>query len=504
MGSGQTRGMKSLALVLALTLSFFGARAAEPALTLYNQGFGVVREQIPLDLKEGTNTVTTSEVTAHLEPASVILRDPTGATELQIIEQNYRNDPVSQDLLLQHFEGQSIPFKINSDTNIIGKIVRAPYILHDDAPGKPIYWQRQMAMVRSSGNQPLIEVDGKLRFGLPGHPLFPSLSDDSILKPTLSWTLQSAVASTSPVELAYVSQGFSWEADYNLIGTEKDDNVTMIGWITMRNDSGRSFPEAQIKLVAGDVSKVEEEGRMRKDIRAMAFGSGAAQEEVTEKAFDEFHLYTLPRRTTLRDREMKQVEFIRAENVPGRTVYIYNGADINQPQYRNWQREQMRDDQSFGVQSHKEVWVYREVKNTKENGLGLPLPKGTVRFYREDSADRQLEFVGENTIDHTPKDETLKIYTGNAFDLVGERKRTNIIVDSGRSTLTESFEITLRNHKTTPVTIKVVESLYRWSTWEITESSDTHEKTDSQTMEFLAQLEPDAEKVITYTVRYTW
>ncbi len=498
--------MKSIALILPLLLSLLAARAAEPALTLYNQGFGVVREQIPLDLKEGVNTVSTTEVTAHLEPASVILRDSTGAAELRILEQNYRNDPISQDLLLQHFEGQSIPFQImreNREAIAIGKIVRAPYVLHGDARGNQPYWQRQMAMVNSSGNQPLIEVDGKLRFGLPGVPLFPALGDDSILKPTLSWTLQSAAASTSPLELAYVSRGFNWEADYNLIGTEKGDEVTLLGWITMRNDSGRGFPDAQIKLVAGDVSKVEDEEIGVSRDRAF---SGVMKEEagVTEKSFDEYHLYTLPRRTTLHDREMKQVEFIRAERVSSRTVYIYNGADINWPQFRNWRREQMRDDQSFGVQSHKEVWVYRELDNKEENGLGLPLPKGTVRFYREDSADRQLEFVGENTIEHTPKGETLKIYTGNAFDLVGERTRTNNVMDAGRSTLTESFEIKLRNHKATPVTIKVVESLYRWPTWEITDSSDTYKKVDSQTMEFLAQLEPGAEKAITYTVRYTW
>src|SRR5262249_45265547 len=204
---------------------------------------------------------------------------------------------------------------------------------------------------------------------------------------------------------------------------------------------------------------------------------------------------------TLRDREMKQVEFVRSTGVKSDRIYVYDGATIDNRWFAN--PEYARNDQGYGTVSNPKVWVMQEFKNTKENGLGIPLPAGKLRFYRRDT-DGQLQFTGENLIDHTPKDELVRVYTGNAFDVVGERTRTNYHIDTNKDFLDESFEIKVRNHKKTPVTVRVVEHLYRWVNWQIVMPTNKYNKKDSRTIEFNVTIPPDGEKVITYTAHYTW
>jgi hypothetical protein len=487
--------------------------ASQPALTIYNQNFAVVRDTVPIDLKQGVNNVRFTETTAHLEPASVILRDPTGKTNLQILEQNYRNDPVSQELLLSLSEGKTIDFLViepnKPNTIVQGKIVRSGYVRHSqDAMQRygQNYAMAQSAMAYQSGgmSQPIIEVDGKLRFTLPGQPLFPPLSDDTILKPTIEWQLQADKAGKLDAELAYVTGGMSWEANYNIVAPEKSDLLDFVGWVTMDNQSGKTFENAKIKLMAGDVSKIQEAEAfdLARNERLAVSGAMAAP-PVSEKAFEDYHLYTLARPATLRDRETKQVEFIRATGVKSERVYVYDGLKIDWNQWRGYRMENLRNNQDLGTEMETKVAVMREFKNSEANHLGMPLPKGRVRFYKQDD-DKQLEFTGENLIDHTPKDETLRVFTGNAFDLVGERRRTNVKVDSSNHWLDESFEIKLRNHKKEPVEIRVVEHLFRWTNWEITEKSDPFTKTNAQTMEFRIPVKADEEKTVRYTVHYSW
>src|SRR5438132_120159 len=251
-----------LSIVLASSLL-----ASQPALTIYNQNFAVVRDTVPIELKQGVNNVRFTETTAHLEPASVILRDPSGKTSLQILEQNYRNDPVSQELLLSLSEGKTIDFLViepnKPNTIVQGKIVRSGYARHSQEAMQRYrqpYATAQSAMAYQSGgmSQPIIEVDGKLRFTLPGQPLFPPLSDDTILKPTIEWQLQADRAAKVDAELAYVTGGMSWEANYNIVAPEKSDLLDFVGWITMDNQSGKTFENAKIKLMAGDVSKIQQ------------------------------------------------------------------------------------------------------------------------------------------------------------------------------------------------------------------------------------------------------
>src|SRR5437868_7477720 len=379
--------------------------AASPALTIYNQNFAVVRDIVPLDLKAGINDIRFTETTAHLETDSVILRDSAGKTNLQILEQNYRNDPVSQELLLSFFEGKTIDFLVvepnKPNTIVQGKIVRSGYARHSQEAMQR-YGQRyamaQSAMAYQSGglSQPIIEVDGKLRFALPGQPLFPPLGDDTILKPTIEWQLQADKAAKVDAELAYVTGGMSWEADYNIVAPEKIDLLDFVGWVTMDNQSGKTFENAKIKLMAGDVSKIQEAEAfdLARNERLAVSGAIAAP-PVSEKAFEDYHLYTLARPATLRDREMKQVEFIRANGVKSERIYVYEGLKIDWNQWRGYRMENLRNNQDLGTEMETKVAIMREFKNLEPNHLGMPLPKGRVRFFKKDD-DQADEVNGEN------------------------------------------------------------------------------------------------------------
>jgi hypothetical protein len=321
------------------------------------------------------------------------------------------------------------------------------------------------------------------------------------LKPTLTWQLQSDASGSFDAELGYVTGGMSWDAAYNLVLPEKGDTIDLVGWVTMDNQSGKSFMDAKIKLMAGDVNKIEPRSKAR---RMLAMGGAMASEAapvVTEKAFDEYHLYTLERPATLLDRETKQVEFVSGNGIKSQAIYVYDGAKVDQ--YGGWNWEMIRGNREYGTESNLKVWVMREFTNSKTNHLGIPLPKGKMRFYRRD-ADGQIEFTGENTIDHTPKDELVRMPTGDAFDLRGERKQTDYKMHSSEHWLDESFEIKLRNHKKEAVTIRIVEHLYRWPTWQITEKSQDFKKTDSHTVEFPVTVKADGEETVSYTVHYTW
>ena len=427
------------------------AQSPQPSLTIYNEDFAVVRQELPLDLKSGENLVNVNDITMHLEPDSVILRDPTGKHAVQVLEQNYRADPISEPLLLSLYEGKTINFEVATPqgTQIVkGKVIRSGYMPHDYFAMNRYGQEYDQANMAAAAAQPIIEVNGQLRFSLPGTPVFPSLTDDTILKPRLEWMLATDKAGKFPAEFSYVTGGMSWQADYNIVAPEKGDLVDIVGWVTMDNQTGKTFENARIKLMAGDVNKIQPgmSDRRVMQMEVINGAAGMAGPPVTEKAFDEYHLYTLERTTTLRDRETKQVEFIHAAGVGTKQIYIYDGVKIDANRYNGWGWDNIRNDHSYGTESNPKIWVMREFVNSQANHLGMPLPKGRVRFYRRND-DGQIEFTGENVIDHTPRDETVRIYTGNAFDLAGERRRTNYLVDMGKSTATESFEIKVRNHK---------------------------------------------------------
>ncbi len=482
------------------------------ALTIYNERFAVVRQLMSLDMKSGQNHVEVSDITGHLEPDSVILRPTDAGRRLEILEQNYRNDPITEQLLLSLYEGKTIDFMVSgvgSAPHVVqGKIIRSGFVPHSalayNTYGQQ-YFQVQYAYQQNGGEQPIVEVDGKLQFSLPGQPVFPALADDTVLKPTLSWELETDKPGALPAELSYVTQGMTWEASYNVVAPPKGNTLELVGWVTLDNQSGKTFRDARIKLMAGDVNRLQPG-------QPAGYAIGGAMKEledrvealppVTERSFDEYHLYTLEHPTTLHDRETKQVEFLRASGIQPKTVYVYDGWKLD-ANYQNWPIESIRQQENFGLLSNPKVWVMQEFKNTAANHLGIPLPKGRVRFYRRDG-DGQLEFTGENTIDHTPKDETMRLYTGNAFDLTGERRRLDFRMDGSARWVDETFEIKLHNHKSTPAEVRVVEHMYRWSNWEIRRNSDAYEKTDSRTVEFTVEVPPNSERTVNYQVHYSW
>jgi hypothetical protein len=469
-------------------------QASGPALTIYNENLAVVRTTVDLNLKPGRNEVTTTKVTSQLEPDSVVLRDRAGRHPVQIEEQNYDAAIATQAWMLQKYEGQTIDFQVsrfengNTKTDLIpGKILRA----------------------EANGTQPLIEVNGKMQFQLPGLPVFPASTDGLLLKPTLRWEIYSKEAAQFPAELSYLTHGFNWNATYNVVAAKADasgsgvEPVDIVGWVTISNNSGTDFTNARVKLMAGDVAVVRRgfgAGYGEGVMGGMVMDAVSVAPPVTQKSFDDFHLYNLNRIVTLKDRETKQIEFLRVTGVPVTRRYVYDGAEL--PAY-NYNNGAEYTQSGMGVTSTKKVHIEQEFVNSKQNHLGMPLPAGVVRFYRTDS-DGQMEFVGENIIDHTPEGGKVRLTTGVAFDVTGDRKRMDFHADYGARTIDESYLITVKNAKDKPVKVDVMEHLFRVANWEIVDKSSDFEKRDSSTIAFPLTIPAHGQQQVSYKVHYSW
>jgi len=475
---------------------------APVALTIYNQSFAVARTSLDLDLHPGLNEITTTRVTGALEPDSVVLRNAATRVPVQVLEQNYDAGVVNQQWLLQKYEGKTIDFQVSTPQGLQtlpGKIIRAGFY-------RPPSYAANGQYINAQQGEPLIEINGHMQFSLPGLPLFPSATDGLLLKPTLRWQINSNSAAHLTAELAYITGGFDWDATYNVIAPDNPnvtaaEKVDVLGWVTIHNQSGSDFTQARIKLMAGDVAKIRQ-GGYGGGIGALAKNALAMEADarpspaVTQKAFDDFHLYDLNRTVALHDGETKQVQFIDAADVSMKRSYIYNGLGVEvQPFYGGNVYQNQGD--GLGNENTKVV-VVEEIKNSEPNHLGMPLPAGRVRLYRRD-ADGQMEFVGESLIGHTPAEETVKIPTGSAFDLKGTRRQTNFHVNYNGHEMDESFEITVSNQKQQPVNVSVIEQMYRCENWEITSKSSDFKKRDSHTLEFPLQVPAKGKTVLTYT-----
>jgi len=480
--------MIPLAFFIAATAAMAAGTAATTpaeegvALTIYNQNFGVVREKRKVDVTEKVGTIRFSDVAAQIDGTSVqfkSLTDP-GAT---VLEQNYEYDLVSADKLLEKYIDKQIAVLTKDGSRYSGKLLSFDanqlVIRQDDE-------KSEIVMVQRGDNVKDIQ--------------FGALPEGLITKPTLVWKLATEKLGQQLIEVAYQTAGINWQADYNAVLNPNDTKLDLSGWVTINNQSGATYRDAKLKLIAGDVRRIEPP-----QVQAKAFAVrsmlGAENEAAgfAEKSFFEYHMYTLGRPATVAQNQTKQIELLKAADVPVKKVFLYDGA----PQYRFYGG--LMSDANFGSEvGNKKVNVVIEVKNSKDNNMGMALPKGKVRLYKRDEADGSLEFIGEDEIDHTPKDETVKLHIGDAFDIVGERKRTNYHVDAAGHVITESFEIHVRNHKTEPVDVLVKETLYRWNNWEITDSNQKWTKYDSNTIHFPVKVDKDGEQVITYTVKYTW
>jgi hypothetical protein len=486
--------MRNRCVVVCLLLSAaaWAQQSSAPSLSIYNQDFAVVREFVPMQLNAGVNQVNFEGITSFVEPSSVVLRDPTGRVHLNILEQNYRSDVASQYNLLRAYEGKELDFQYGSVGQIVhGRLIRAGA----NCGGNGCY---------GGSGEPIVEVDGRIEFGLPGKPIFPALQNAELLKPALNWLLQSDRAAEVDAEISYITGGLTWDASYNVVAPENGDILDIMGWITLSNRSGHTFENAHLQLMAGEVNKMAPPSyadmakSMAVEVTSAAPLIGAA---ATEKAFDEYHLYTLERPSTVENGETKQVEFLRGTGIPSKRIFVYEGYLLPEYMRGNWEYQFQQP--NIGMTSNKQIYIMREFRNDAANHLGIPLPKGRMRFYRRDS-DGRLQFVGENVIPHTPKDETVRVYTGNAFDITAERTRTDFKIDTAQRWIDESYQVKLRNHKKKPVQVNVVEHMYRCDNWSITAKSTAYVKKDSHTVEFTPTIQPDGEVMVTYSVHYTW
>jgi hypothetical protein len=486
------------------------------ALTIYNQDFAVIRTPVDLDLHAGTTDVSETNVTAQVEPDSVVLRDVTGKRPIHILEQNYDGALRVQSQMLAKFEGKTIDFSIQMSDGTVklvqGRIIRAGYVPQFDLMeryGQQYYYQMQQGQQQQ---EPLIEVEGKLRYGLPGIPQFPSETPGLTLHPTLHWLIGSEKPAKFAAELDYITRGLRWDATYNVIAPAEDvpggQRLDMSGWVNVTNESGADFRDSSLQLMAGDISKlVNANGGIAVSRGALMSqsvninGAPGDQQQITQKSFDDYHLYDLHRTATLLDHQSKQIEFLNVVGIPAQRVYVYDGFKVGgqngQTMYYQWNQE------NFGNGTNKKVWIMQEFKNSDANHLGMPLPKGRMRFYRRD-ADGNLQFVGENAIDHTPKDESIKVYLGNAFDVTGERTRSDFRSELQARIIIESYKVVVKNAKDSVAPVRVVEHLYRTANWDISKNSSPFTKTDSQTMEFNVEVPAHGEKEVSYTVTYTW
>ncbi|MGE3822500.1 MAG: DUF4139 domain-containing protein, partial [Isosphaeraceae bacterium] len=339
----------------------------------------------------------------------------------------------------------------------------------------------------------------------PAEIALPALPSGLITKPTLIWKVNANKAGPHDARVSYQTDGLTWRADYNLVLSGKETALDLGAWVTILNQSGASYPDARLKLVAGDVQRIqppENMARMEAMPRMMAPAAAAAP-GFEEKAFFEYHLYTLGRLTSLADRSTKQIElFPSRAGVPVAKTYVYHGVPDSFRRFAGGGG--LNVDREYGTESNTKVDVYLELKNIEANGMGIPLPAGRVRVYKRDDADGAVEFVGEDVINHTPKNEDVRIKLGTAFDVVGERKQTNFQANQAAHWIVESYQITLRNQKTEPVRVIVKENLFRWSNWEITQTTDPFEKQDSRTIHIPVTVPAGMSKTIQYTVRYTW
>ncbi|MGD0444432.1 MAG: hypothetical protein ABSA39_10900 [Edaphobacter sp.] len=489
-----------------------GSAGSRTALTIYNQDFAVIRKPVELNLQAGTTDVSETNVTAQVEPDSVVLRDVTGKRPIHILEQNYDGALRVQAQMLAKFEGKTIDFSIRmsdgSEKVVPGTIIRAGNVPQYDLLeryGQNYFYQMNQ---QQQQQEPLIEVEGKLRYGLPGTPLFPADTPGLTLRPTLRWLIASDKPAKVAAELDYITRGLRWDATYNVIapapGAPVGQELDMSGWVDVTNESGTDFHDASLQLMAGDISKLTNNNNGGFAWAGAVGGpvdinGGASTEQITQKSFDDYHLYDLHRTATLLDHQSKQIEFLNVTGIPAERVYVYDGfkLDGQNGQYYQWNQE------NFGNSTNKKVWIMEEFKNSEANHLGMPLPKGRMRFYRRD-ADGSLQFVGENVIDHTPKDEMVKVYLGNAFDITGERTRTDFKSEFQARIIIESFKIVVKNAKDTATPVRVVEHMYRTVNWDISRNSDPFTKTDSQTMEFNVEVPAHGQKEVTYTTTYTW
>ena len=471
----------ALCVLLAVATGAAAQDKEGVAVTVYNGNYGVVREVRSLNIGK-TGVVKFIDVASRIDATTVHFKSLTDPAA-KLLEQNYQYDLVSADKLLRKYIDKPI------DVVCPGKTYSGSLLSFDGG---------QIVLKEDTGGLVMVQRADNVR-----DIRFRVLPEGLLTRPTLVWLVATGKPGKHLVEVTYQTGNINWHAEYVLVLAKGDKLADLSGWVSVDNRSGKTYRDAKMKFIAGDVRRIAARrtaGR-RYEYEAKL---GRPAEAMAEKAFFEYHMYTLPRPSTVADNETKQLEmFTPARGVKVTKKYLYSPL-------RGWRWGGSRQiNQSYGITSYKKVHVFIEFKNSKDNNLGIPLPAGKVRVYKQDPDDKALEFIGEEQIDHTPKDEELELQIGNAFDIVGERKQTAFRVEANRHWMLETIEIKLRNHKKENIVVRVKEPMYRWLNWDITADSQAelragHKEMDAFHAAWDLPVKADGETVLTYTVEYTW
>jgi hypothetical protein len=440
------------------------------SITVYNSNLALVRDVRRIGLRSGTFPLHFEDVAASINPATVHLRSLTDPTRLTVLEQDYEYDLLDPQKLLQKYVGHEVT------------LVRA------EQESSSTKYTETKALLLSDNNGPVWKIGNEIVTGLASDSYrFPDLPDNLYSRPTLIWTLDNTGAPAQTIEASYLTTNIQWKADYVLTVTRDEKNADLDGWVTLTNNSGASYDNATLQLVAGQINQVAPPLNL---MRAMSAEMAApAPPPVRQENFSEYHLYTVSRRTSIHDNESKQISLLSGSNIPINKTYVVEA----QPYY-------FRNPQGIGNAIPEPVMVYYNFKNDQKSGLGMPLPAGTVRVYQADSKGN-IQFAGEDNIQHTPKDENLRIHIGNAFDVVCERKEIDYKRINNNNFELE-YQITLRNHKDGPVTVDVREPI--GGDWEVENSNFPPTKLDSTTIGFQVPVEKDGTATLDYRVRVKW
>jgi hypothetical protein len=477
---------RRLALLFALWLILIAQRATAEtisasnsesvSLTIYNQNFGVVKDVHTVELKQGSNYVRFQDVAAKIDPTSVSFVSLTAPNSVVVREQNYQYDLLDPTTILSRSIGKNIRFRqylSNGQTHeVSGVLLNSSRSTIVDTAGSP--------SVHSQGL--VVQTPNGIVLNPVGEAELQELPTGLVPKPSLLWKLEATKAGTHKAEISYQTSGINWRCDYVAIANENDSKCNLTSWVTIDNRSGGTYKHAGLKLLAGDVHHLQAPVPKTALARTMMATDGMVP-QFQEHAFAEYHMYALQGKTDVNDNETKQLSLFEANNVSTKQRYVFEPeAATNYPLY-------------YRPRVNQKINVKLEIENNKANGLGVPMPKGKVRIYKRDK-DASLEFIGEDIIDHTPRDEKLRLYVGDAFDLVGERRQT-IQKNVSPHLRRQSFEISLRNHKDKAVEITDIEHAY--GDCKILSSSNPYNKRDAYTFEFTVSVPPHQEVKITYT-----
>ena len=441
------------------------------ALTVYNSAIALVRDVRNLQLSRGTSELRFMDIAATVNPATVHFRSLSEPSRVSVVEQNYEYDLLEPEKLLRKYVGRDVT------------LVRRR---QDQGATRE---EEVKARLLSFNNAPVWRIGDEIVTGMQAdHIRFPELPDNLYVRPTLIWTLDNSGALRHRVEASYLAGQLSWNADYVLTVARDDRTGDIDGWVTLSNGSGTAFRNAKLQLVAGDLNRVRQVlGKMALDEARRDVPASAVQ--MSQEAFSDYHLYTLGRKTTINNNETKQVTMLGATGFPIHKRYVVDGQEFY---YHNARHP--------GAPIKDVVQVYYQFKNEEQAGLGMPMPAGVVRVYQADSGGG-IQFVGEDRIDHTPKDETLNLKIGNAFDVACERNQIDFEKIAG-NTYEVEYEVTLRNHKPVPVTVEVNEPI--GGTWRMLRASHNWTKTAAWAAQFTVPVAADGTSVVKYRVRVTY